>query len=102
MMSGMTYVWSLMGLLTIIKGFLPPEVTNFMKHWLKKLMKKLWASDPYCRFHIDELDSKRRTNNLYRVVEMHLRAKHLMEEADDLRLSQEETAKKISFALSGN
>lgn len=101
MMSAMAYVWSLMGLVTIIRGFLPPEFTLFMKLWTKKLMKKLWGSDPYCRFHIDELDSKRHTNNLYRVVEMHLRAKHLIEDADDLHLSQEESAKKISFTLAG-
>ncbi|KAG0626584.1 hypothetical protein M758_2G136500 [Ceratodon purpureus] len=101
MMSSMAYVWSLMGLVTIIRGFLPPEFQNYMKLWMKKLMKKLWGSDPYCRFHIDELDSKRRTNNLYRVVEMHLRAKHLIEDADDLHLSQEENAKKISFTLGG-
>jgi hypothetical protein len=105
MISSMTYLWSVMGLITIIRSILPPEFQNFLKLWTKKLieklMKKLWGSDPYCRFHIDELDGRSRTNNLYRVVEMHLRSKNLVEHADDLHLSQEENAKNISFTLAG-
>ena len=102
MMSGVAYAWSLMGVLTIIRSYLPPEFTNFMKHWIKKLVKKFWSPDPYCRFHFHELDSRRRTNHLYRQVEMHLRAKHLIKDADDLYLSlQDESAKKISYTLAG-
>lgn len=101
MMSGVAYAWSLMGMITIIRGYLPPEFTNYVKHWLKKLAKRFWKSDLYCRFHFHELDSRRRTNHLYRQVEMHLRAKQLIKDADDLHLSQDESAKKISYTLAG-
>ncbi|KAG0614372.1 hypothetical protein M758_6G171700 [Ceratodon purpureus] len=102
MVSGVAYAWSLMGMLTIIRGYLPPEFINYVKHWIKKIVRKLCSPDPYCRFHFHELDSRRRTNHLYRQVEMHLRAKHLIKDADDLYLSQEEAAKKISYTLAGD
>lgn len=101
MMSGVTYVWSLMGMATIVCGFLPQELKHFMKLWMHKLIKKLWSTDPYCRFHFHELDGRGRTNHLYRQVEMHLRSKQLIKDADDLYLSQEESAKKINYTLAG-
>lgn len=101
-MSAVTYMWSLMGMMTLIQRFLPQEFTNYLKHHVKKVLRKFWKKDKYCRFHFNELDSKRRTNHLYRVVEMHLRARQIVKGANDLRLSQEENATKISYTLASD
>ena len=100
MMSGVAYAWSVMGMITILRGYLPPEFQNYVRHWLRQLVK-FWKPDPYCRFYFHEVDARRHTNHLFRQVEMHLRAKHLIKDADDLFLSQDETAKKISYTLAG-
>lgn len=99
-MSGVAYVWSVLGMLTILKGYLPPELQNYVRLWFNKLMK-MWSPDPYCRFYFHELDGHR-MNHLYRQVEMHLRAKQLTRQADDLYLSQDENAKRVNYSLAGN
>lgn len=99
-MSGVAYLWSVMGMLTILRGYLPPELQNYVRQWFNKLLK-MWSPDPYCRFYFHEVDNHR-MNNLYRLVEMHLRAKQLHKQADDLYLSQYENANRVNYSLAGN
>lgn len=93
----MAYLISLFGFITIAKSFLPPELNDLLMKWWVKLIRPV---NPYCIFHIPEVGSNKQ-NDLYRVVQLHMRAAKLSKEADELVLSRDENDKEITFSLAG-
>lgn len=96
----MAYFWSLMGMVTLVQRFLPPQVSKMIKSYLKKAWKFLSGAESYCSFQFPETTG-RRSNHLYRVVQRHLQAKGLFRDADELCLSRDENEKGIHYNLAG-
>lgn len=94
----MAYLISLFGFITIAKSFLPPELNDLLMKWWVKLIRPV---NPYCIFHIPEVGSNKQ-NDLYRVVQLHMRAAKLSKEADELVLSRDENDKEITFSLAAD
>lgn len=93
----LSYLMSLLGFITLARSFLPPELNEFLVKWWEKLIKPV---NPFCVFHVPELESNI-TNDLYRVVQLHMRAAKLSKDADELVLSRDENEKDITFSLAG-
>lgn len=93
----MSYLMSLLGFITLARSFLPPELNELLVKWWEKLIKPV---NPFCNFHVPELESNI-TNDLYRVVQLHMRAAKLSKDADELVLSRDENEKEITFSLAG-
>lgn len=91
----MSYLMSLLGFITLARSFLPPELNELLVKWWEKLIKPV---NPFCNFHVPELESNI-TNDLYRVVQLHMRAAKLSKDADELVLSRDENEKEITFSL---
>lgn len=91
----MSYVMSLLGFLTLARSFLPPELNEWIVKMWEKLIKPV---NMFCVFHVPELESNC-TNDLYRVVQLHMRAARLSKDADELVLSRDENEKEITFSL---
>lgn len=93
----MSYLMSMLGFITLARSFLPPELNEFLVKLWEKLIKPV---NPFCSFHVPEMESNC-TNDLYRVVQLHMRAARLSKDADELVLSRDENEKDITFSLAG-
>lgn len=93
----MSYMMSLLGFITLIRGFLPPELNDIVQKWWDKLIRPV---NPFCNFFVPENDASG-MNDFYRVVQMHIRAANLSRDADQLILSREENGKEITYNLAG-
>lgn len=94
----MSYVMSSLGFITLIRGFLPPELKDIVQKWWDKLIQPV---NPFCNFFVPENGASGSMNNLYRVVEMHLSAANLCRGADQLSLYGKEKRKEITYNLAG-
>ncbi len=97
-MDMMTLLWSLLGFFSLIRGFLPLELTDRLEKWWKALLR---PANPYSHFHIREDGMFGVTNDLYRVVQLHLIAANLCRAADELDLCRDENEEGITYSLAG-
>ena len=100
-MMDMSYLMSLLGLIILARSFLPRAMKESLARWWAKLIKPVDQAklmNPFCVFQVPEFESNI-SNDLYRLVHLHMRAKELIKHADELVLSRQERESAISFGL---
>jgi hypothetical protein len=93
----MTLLWSLLGFFSLIRGFLPQELTELLEKWWKALLRP--ANLSY--FHIRGDRVSGHTNDLYRVVQLYMTAANLCRAADELVLCRDENEEGVTYSLAG-
>jgi hypothetical protein len=96
-MDTMTWLWSLLGFFSLVRGFLPQELTEMLEKWWKALL----PANRYSYFHIPDGRISGVTNDLYRVVQLYMTAANLCSAADELVLSRDENEEGITYSLAG-
>jgi hypothetical protein len=97
-MDTMAWLWSLLGFFSLVRGFLPQELTEMLEKWWNALLR---PANPYAHFHIPDDGISGVTNDLYRVVQLYLIAANLCSAADELILSRDENEEGITYSLAG-
>jgi hypothetical protein len=93
----MALLWSLLGFFSLVRGFLPQELTEMLEKWWNALLRPA----NYSYFHIPDDGISGVTNDLYRVVQLYLIAANLCSAADELVLSRDENEEGITYNLAG-
>ncbi|CAK9192353.1 unnamed protein product [Sphagnum troendelagicum] len=100
----MTYIWSLLGFIVMVRSMVPKKVTDAVV----ALLRTWWAQllvfvNPFCCFHIFEYGTSPRgyRNRLYDTVQTYLRGEGNFRQVNALQLRRSETDKHISFSLLG-
>lgn len=100
----MTYIWSLLGFIVMVRSMVPKRVTDAVV----ALLRTWWAQllvfvNPFCCFHIFEYGTSPRgyRNRLYDTVQTYLRGEGNFRQVNALQLRRSDTDKHISFSLSG-
>ncbi|CAK9193319.1 unnamed protein product [Sphagnum jensenii] len=94
----MALLWSLLGFFSLVRGFLPQELTEMLEKWWNALLRPA----NYSYFHIPDDGISGVTNDLYRVVQLYLIAANLCSAADELVLSRDENEEGITYNLAGD
>jgi hypothetical protein len=94
----MTSLWSILGFISLLRGFLPREFTEMLEMWWSKLLR---PAKRFSQFQIPENDGSGMSNDLYRVVKLYLGAANLCTDADELVLSRKENDDDITYNLAG-
>lgn len=97
-MEMMTMLWSLLGFFSLVRGFLPQELTDLLEKWWNALLR---PANPYSQFHIPDDGISGVSNDLYRVVQLYLIAANLCSAADELVLCRDENEEAITYSLAG-
>jgi hypothetical protein len=92
----MTSLWSILGFISLLRGFLPREFTEMLEMWWSKLLR---PAKRFSQFQIPENDGSGMSNDLYRVVKLYLGAANLCTDADELVLSRKENDDNITYNL---
>jgi len=92
----MTSLWSILGFISLLRGFLPREFTEMLEMWWSKLIR---PAKRFSQFQIPENDGSGMSNDLYRVVKLYLGAANLCTDADELVLSRKENDDDITYNL---
>jgi hypothetical protein len=100
----MTYIWSLLGFIVMVRSMVPKKVTDAVVALLRTWWTQLMAFvNPFCCFHIFEYGSSPRgyRNRLYDTVQTYLRGEGNFRQVNSLQLRRSDTDKHISFSLLG-
>ncbi len=100
----MTYIWSLLGFIVMVRSMVPKKVTDAVVALLRTWWTQLMAFvNPFCGFHIFEYGSSPRgyRNRLYDTVQTYLRGEGNFRQVNALQLRRSDTDKHISFSLLG-
>jgi hypothetical protein len=100
----MTYIWSLLGFIVMVRSMVPKKVTDAVVALLRTWWTQLMAFvNPFCCFHIFEYGSSRRgyRNRLYDSVQTYLRGEGNFRQVNALQLRRSDTDKHIRFSLLG-
>ncbi len=100
----MTYIWSLLGFIVMVRSMVPKKVTDAVVDLLRTWWTQLIAFvNPFCCFHIFEFGSSRRSyrNHLYDTVQTYLRGEGNFRQVNALQLRRSDTDKHIRSSLLG-